>query len=152
LNSTFKSPLIKGKEVSLLIPQKPPIEMVDTLWYNDETTTVSGFTIHEDNIFCEEGFLKEPGLIENIAQTAALRVGYMVAQMKSDNESITPPIGYIGAIKNLNIYSLPKAGIDLVTKITIENVVFEVTIIKGIISQNDETIAECEMKIFLTGN
>lgn len=141
--------MLRGKEVSALIPQKPPVEMVDTLWFNDETRTVSGFTIPVDNIFCEYGFFKEPGLIENIAQTAALRIGYIVSQMKSNGEEVKPPIGYIGAIKRLAISSLPKAGSEIMTEVAIENVVFDVTIIKGIITQDSETIAECEMKIFL---
>lgn len=152
MNIYLKSPLLEGKAISLLIPQKPPIEMVDKLWFNDDTTTISGFTFRDENIFCENGYLKEPGLIENIAQTAALRVGYMVSQQTGDGEKSAPPIGYIGAIKNLHIVKLPKSGSDLLTTITIENVVFDVTIIKGVISQHDEVIAECEMKIFLTGN
>jgi 3-hydroxyacyl-[acyl-carrier-protein] dehydratase len=145
----FTSPLLKGKEVSALIPQKPPIELVDTLWYNDDKKTISGFTIPADHLFCEDGLFREPGLIENIAQTAALRVGYMVSLMVSEGQEVKPPTGFIGAIKKLSIYTLPLPGTEIMTEVTIENVVFDVTIIKGIIKQNGDTLAECEMKIFL---
>ncbi len=123
--------------------------MVDTLWYNDETRTVSGFTIPEDNIFCENGFFKEPGIIENIAQTAALRAGYMASQMANKGEEVKPPVGYIGAVKKLTIVKLPKAGSEVMTEVVIEHVIFDVTLIRGIVTQNSDTIAECEMKIFL---
>ncbi len=147
---TFEQPIISGEVVSALIPQKPPIEMVDKLWFNDETKTISGFTIKEDNIFCENGFFCEPGIIENIAQTAALRVGYIVSQMeKVAGEKINPPVGYIGAIKRLNIHSLPKVGDELVTEVVINQIVFDVTLISGKTTVNGTPIADCEMKIFL---
>lgn len=142
-------PILAGEEVFSLIPQKPPIVMVDKLWYNDDTTTVSGVTIKENNIFCEDGFLKEPGIVENIAQTAALRVGYLVKQMEQNGEKINPPIGYIGAIKRLVIHQLPKVGSELKTEVIIQQVIFDVTLITGKATMNGETIAECEMKIFL---
>lgn len=142
-------PLIEGADVSILIPQKPPVEMVDKLWFNDETTTISGFTIKKENIFCQDGFFSESGIIENIAQTAALRVGYMVSLMEKNGEKVKPPVGYIGAIKRLIIHQLPEVGSELRTEVVIQQVVFDVTIITGKTTVNDETIAECEMKIFL---
>ena len=147
---TFSNkPIIEGEAVSALIPQKPPIEMVDKLWFNDDTTTISGFTIKEDNIFCEEGVFKEPGLVENIAQTAALRVGYVVSLMEKNGEKVNPPIGYIGAIKRLLIHQQPKVGSELRTEVVIQQVIFDVTLITGKTTVNGEVVAECEMKIFL---
>ena len=149
MNPIAEKPIIEGAAVSALIPQKPPIEMVDKLWFNDETITISGFTIKEDTIFCQNGFFREPGIIENIAQTAALRVGYLVSLMEKTGEKANPPIGYIGAIKKLMIHQLPKVGSELRTEIKIQQIIFDVTLITGKITINDETIAECEMKIFL---
>ncbi|MCX6297407.1 MAG: hypothetical protein NTX97_15380 [Bacteroidetes bacterium] len=89
---TLENPILEGVSISLLIPQKPPFEMVDKLWYNDDSKTISGFSIKENNIFCENGFFSESGIVENIAQTAALRVGYMVSIMEQNGEKINPPI------------------------------------------------------------
>jgi len=146
---TIEKPIIEGAAVSALIPQKPPIEMVDKLWFNDDTRTVSGFTIQPENIFCENGLFREPGIIENIAQTAALRVGYIVSQLQQSGEKINPPVGYIGAIKRLNIYQLPKAGDELKTEVVIQQIVFDVTLITGKTTLNGQPVADCEMKIFL---
>lgn len=146
---TIEKPIIEGAAVSALIPQKPPIEMVDKLWFNDETTTISGFTIKADNIFCENGEFREPGIVENIAQTAALRVGYMVSLLEKNGEKVNPPVGYIGAIKRLNIHQLPKVGAELKTEVVIQQIIFDVTLITGRSTVNGEPVADCEMKIFL---
>lgn len=146
---TMEKPIIEGAAVSALIPQKPPIEMVDKLWFNDETTTISGFTIKADNIFCENGEFTEPGIVENIAQTAALRVGYMVSLLEKNGEKVNPPVGYIGAIKRLNIHQLPKVGAELKTEVIIQQIIFDVTLITGRSTVNGEPVADCEMKIFL---
>ena len=149
MGMAIDKPIIEGAAVSALIPQKPPIEMVDKLWFNDETTTVSGFTIKDDNIFCEKGLFREPGIIENIAQTAALRVGYMVSLMEKSGEKVNPPVGYIGAIKRLIIHQLPPVGSELRTEVVIQNIIFDVTLISGKTTLNGLPVAECEMKIFL---
>ena len=117
--------------------------MVDKLFYTDETITRTGFTVKEENIFFENGYFKEPGIIEHIAQTAALRAGYYY---KTRNEP--PPIGFIGAIKNLTINFLPKAG-ELVTEIKVETEIMNATVITAQVRQNDNIVAEGEMKIFI---
>ncbi len=118
--------------------------MVDKLLSFNETTARTGFSIKAGNIFLEDGEFKEPGLVENIAQTAAARAGYI-----SQKENQPVLTGYIGAIKNLEIYSFPKTGDELITEITIENQIFDVTLISGKISCNEAVLAQCEMKIFI---
>ena len=87
---------------------------------------------------------KEPGLVENIAQTAAARAGYI---SKTENKPVL--VGYIGAVNNLQIFSLPKTGDELTTEITIENQIFDVTLISGKITCNEQLVAQCRMKIFI---
>lgn len=136
--------MITTENIESLIPQKPPFVMVDKLLNFSETTTTTGFKIEADNIFVEHGFYKEPGLIENIAQTAAARAGYI---SKTENKPVL--VGYIGAVNGLQIFSLPKTGDELITEITIEHQIFDVTLISGKIICNNETIAQCRMKIFI---
>ena len=129
------------------IPQKPPMVMIDKLVYSDDKKTETSFLIKEDNIFCENGVFCEPGLIENIAQTAAARQGFLIKKGKSD-----VLIGYIGAIKNLKINFLPKINTEINTEIIITNEILGVTIIYGKVKCNDKVAAECEMKIFIENN
>lgn len=126
------------------IPQRSPFVMVDEVVYSDETITRSKFLVDAQNIFVENGYLKEPGLVENIAQTAAARAGYT-----AHTQSKPLLMGYIGAIKNLEIFFFPKTGDELITEITVENQIFDVTLISGKIICNGKLTAHCEMKIFI---
>jgi predicted hotdog family 3-hydroxylacyl-ACP dehydratase len=142
-------PILSGEAVSALIPQKPPIEMVDKLWFSDEHKTVSGFSIKADNLFCSNGYFTEAGIIENMAQTAALGTGYTASRQNNGGK---PPIGFIGAIKKLLIHRLPDVGSELLTEVNIQQIIFDVTLITASSTVNGEKIAECEMKIFLKKN
>jgi predicted hotdog family 3-hydroxylacyl-ACP dehydratase len=132
------------KNINDLIPQKFPFVMIDQLDDSDETSTRCSFTIRDENIFTVDGAFREAGLIENIAQTAAARVGFIAMMEKKD-----VPVGFIGAVKNLEINDLPKTGETIVTEIKITNTVFDVTIISGTVCLGDKIIAQCEMKIVI---
>jgi predicted hotdog family 3-hydroxylacyl-ACP dehydratase len=136
--------MITEENIQALIPQKSPFVMVDKLLSFDEKVTRTGFRIQADNIFVENGEFKEPGLVENIAQTAAARAGFI---SKTENKPVG--VGYIGAVNGLQVYSLPKTGDELITEITIENQIFDVTLISGKITCNGQLIAQCKMKIFI---
>lgn len=132
------------ENIQHLIPQRPPFVMIDKLLSFSETMTSTSFHIKADNIFVENGEFKEPGLVENIAQTAAARAGYV-----STIENKPVLVGYIGAVNSLHIYSLPKIGDELITEITIENQIFDVTLISGKIVCDGKPVAQCNMKIFI---
>lgn len=133
------------EDTLLLIPQRPPFVMIDTLIYSDEIITRSLFKVREDNIFVKNGKLLEAGLVENIAQTAAARAGY---DSKMGNKPVS--IGYIGSVNNLLVYSLPKINDEVETEITLVNQVFNVTLIEGKLRCKGKILAQCEMKIFIT--
>ena len=82
--------LIARSEIEKLVPQRNPILMVHELVVQEETKSVSRFTVEEDNLFLKDGKMQAPGLMENIAQTAAARAGYV---SYSTNEP--PKIGFI---------------------------------------------------------
>ena len=126
------------------IPQKPPMVMVDRLISAANGVTVTAFRIMEDNIFCENGFFREPGLIENMAQTAAAGVG-----AKPGVKPGEAPPGYIGGLRSLRIMEFPAAGSEITSRITVLHEVFEATIAKGEVFLEERLIAECELKIFL---
>jgi 3-hydroxymyristoyl/3-hydroxydecanoyl-(acyl carrier protein) dehydratase len=136
--------MITVDNIEMFLPQKPPFVMIDKLLSCSETATTTGFSIKEDNIFVEQGIFKEPGLVENIAQTAAARAGYI---SKTENKPVL--VGYIGSVNNLQVFSLPVAGDELITEITIENQIFAVTLISGKITCNGQLVAQCKMKIFI---
>ena len=117
--------------------------MVDGLVYHDDTTSISSLTVKDDNVFTKNGLFQEAGIIENIAQTAALREGYLAMM-----ENKTAKKGFIGAVKRLKIYGLPKTNSTLKTTITILNQVMSAVIISGEVHVNNKLLAACEMIIF----
>lgn len=92
-----------------------------------------------------------PGLIENIAQTVALRSGYeyKLKIPASDAKPGDPPIGFIGEIKNLLISFLPASGSVLETRVELLHNIFGASVVKGQISCGSKIAAGCEMKLFV---
>ena len=54
--------VIQGEGILNLIPQRPPIVMVDSFFGFEENRSYSGLTVTTDNLFCEAGRLQEPPL------------------------------------------------------------------------------------------
>jgi predicted hotdog family 3-hydroxylacyl-ACP dehydratase len=131
------------EDIIPLIPQKPPFVLVDQLLFADEDITRSSFTVKADTIFVKDNHFQEAGLLENIAQTAALRAGYFA---HTENKPVK--LGYIGAVKDLEIFGLPKVGNELLTEITIIDTIFDVTVIAGKVLHKGQLLAQCEMKVF----
>jgi predicted hotdog family 3-hydroxylacyl-ACP dehydratase len=128
-----------------LIPQRPPMVMADSFVYIDELHQYSLFRVTKENIFVDRGFLTEGGLVENIAQTAAARMGYLCRR-----EGKPVPPGYIGAVQNLEIFALPQTDDEIKTDITVTNQVFNATLITGRILLGETLLAQCDMKIFIS--
>lgn len=133
-----------GNQILKFIPQREPMVMVENLHKAEGGQTIGSLQINESNLFCKDGFLQEPGLIENIAQTAAVGVGF---EYRNDNKDV--PTGYIGAVQKLTIHKLPKIGEVIFTEVNVEHKVFNTTLINGKITCNNELIADCSMKIYL---
>jgi predicted hotdog family 3-hydroxylacyl-ACP dehydratase len=137
--------LYTEENITDLLPQREPMVMVSNLLQCEEQLYITSFRIRNDNVFVSEGYMREPGLIENIAQTAAAGAGYNSLKNKRE-----VPVGYIGAVKNLVIHSLPSVDSEIITKVFIEYEVMNATLIKGVIFLDEQLIAECDMKIFLS--
>jgi hypothetical protein len=146
--------LVPSSEVSTFIPQRDPIVMVDGLLSHSADASTSILTIRTDNIFVSEGLLQAPGLIEHIAQTAALRAGYShkLLLLSEEGAAVAPPVGFIGEVKNLTISHLPPIGSTLHTTVTVIHDVFTASIIRGeVLTAAGVGCAACEMKIFRQG-
>ena len=128
-----------------LLPQRPPFVMIDRLLSSDEVYSVTELLVREDNLFIENERLTASGLIENIAQTCAARIGYI-----NLSKGATVKIGVIGAISNLNITKTPKVGEKLTTTIKLLEEVFQMTLVEAVVMSDDEELVHANMKIALT--
>jgi len=118
--------------------------MIDALLSCNETSSITTFQVKAGNLLVHDGKLSEAGITENIAQTAAAGLGYMTLLSNSPIE-----IGYIAAVKNLEIFAQPQVGDVIETSVTITHRVFDVTIVSGTVECGGMLLAKCEMKIFL---
>jgi len=132
-------------DILQLIPQKPPFVMVGKLLRSDDHSTKTSFVINKENVLVVNGVLTEAGLMENIAQTAGVRAGHLAMML---NKPVA--VGYIGMVKNFEIFELPKIGDELITEVSIKNQVFDVAVVSGTVKCNGIVIAHCEMNIFIT--
>jgi predicted hotdog family 3-hydroxylacyl-ACP dehydratase len=130
-------------DVRTIIPQQPPFVMIDSLVYYDPVITKTEFRIKPDCLFVEDGVLLEAGLLENIAQTCAARLGYINTVLLKGPVRL----GFIGAMKSLYVNSLPKIDSILETKIEVVNEVFNITLVNATTLCNGEVLVTCEMKI-----
>jgi predicted hotdog family 3-hydroxylacyl-ACP dehydratase len=130
-------------DVRDLLPQQGKFVMIERLQYLDETAVVSSATVAHDNIFVEGDVFTEPGIIENIAQTAAARMGYIGKYI--DGQGVK--IGVIGEIKNLVIERCPHVGETLTTSVEIVTEIFSTVMIQAKVSVNNDIIAHGSMKI-----
>ena len=127
-----------------LIPQRPPMVLIDQLISVTEKSAVGRLFIRESNVFCENGFLQEGGLMEFIAQTAAAYEGYRQLSLQ---EQVKP--GFIGGIKNLSVHFLPEINTEIQSEIIVDSELLGYTLITGKIFQKNTVIAECEMRILV---
>lgn len=132
------------QEVLAYLPQRPPFVMIDTLLEAGEARIVTEFTIPEGCQLVRDGHFTEAGLVENMAQTAAAGTG---ARAKAEGHEA--PVGFMGALKNLMISSLPVVGETIRTEIIFVHQVMNAHIVQGTVRMGAREIATCELKIFL---
>ena len=128
-----------------LIPQRPPFVMIDKLLSSDLVVTTTELEVREDNIFVADGRLTAEGLMENIAQTCAARMGYINL---SRGEKVR--IGVIGAVNRYEVFQTPKVGERIVTMIEVLEEMFQITMVKAVVKCGEKVMAEANMKIAIT--
>ena len=127
-----------------LIPQRPPFVMIDRLLSCDMVVTVTELEVREDNVFVGEGRLSAEGLMENMAQTCAARMGY-INLSKGDKVKI----GVIGAVSGFDIFRTPKVGEKIITTIEVIEELFQITLAQAVVRCGTEEMARAKMKIAL---
>ncbi len=133
-------------DISTLLPQQPPFIMVDRLVHFDPQLTVTRFQVRADNLFVEDQRLDPCGLIENIAQTCAARMGYINKYIYKNPMKL----GFIGGIKNLTVSRAVLCDEVLTTSIEVLHEVMQLLLVKATVRVGDETIVTAEMQIALS--
>lgn len=130
-----------------LLPQQKPFVFVDQMDHFDIPTLscTTHFLIQKDHLLVNNGYLSESGIIENIAQTCAVHIGFYNKYIL--NRKIQ--VGFIGAVKNLRIFDKVQIGDLLITTIAIKTEFGSMKIADATVDVCGKRVAEGELKIAL---
>lgn len=134
---------LRDIDVHELLPQQEPFVMIGSLVSIDNVRTVTETVVRDGNLFVDNGTMNACGLMENIAQTCAARMGFA----NRYNGDGTVRIGFIGAVKNLDVKELPRVGDVLTTTVDVRAEVMGMTLVGATVTSGDRLLATAEMKI-----
>lgn len=137
---------ITGPDILSLIPQRPPMVMVDEFGgIAPDGRSWTALTVREDNVFYAGGSLAAPGIVEHIAQSAAARAGFLHMR-----ENRPVPEGFIASVEKMKFsLNLPKDGDRLETSVEVLADIFNMSLVHAVCRNGSETVAEGNMKIYL---
>ena len=128
-----------------ILSQREPFLFVDRLESYDDRETVTSFSVPAEHLLVEDGHLTASGILENMAQSSAARIGYQCKYILH----VPVRIGYIGAIRNYRVHRLPAVGETLSTTILFREDVFGITLTDAVVRVGEEIIAEASLKTAL---
>lgn len=143
-NNLLENPILDIEIIKELLPHREPMLMVDGLTYFDGVKAISKLTILDSNMFIENNQFMESGLIEHMAQTAALLTGY-----KHQSKDLPIKEGFIASIKNLNIEDLPNVGDIIETEVNVLYEMSSMTIVNLSSNVKGKSMASAEMTLVL---
>lgn len=129
-------------DIANWIPQRPPFLFIDTIVEMSAEHALTRFTIPEECILLEDGHIALAGLMEHAAQTCAARAGWVQRQQGQEVK-----IGYIGAIKQMEVTRFPLVGETLTTEARVIQEVLNICLIECTTRINDEMIATTTLKL-----
>ena len=130
--------------VTALLPQQPPFVMIDTLTAFSEKETATRLLVRGDNIFVEHGRLTPYGLLENMAQTCAARLGYASYVLRQPVR-----VGFIGAVRGGKFCRQPAVGETIDTRVEVLEEILGLTLVNAKVYAGNNLLAEAQMKIAL---
>lgn len=139
----FSEEMFRTIDIHELLPQQQPFVMIGSLVHFDKTLTITETEVRQDNIFVDEGNFSASGLMENIAQTCAARIGFVNKYILKKGIQL----GFIGAVRNFEVLELPKVGDVITTRVEVKEEVFGMTLADAIITCGEKVLVTSEMKI-----
>lgn len=135
--------MLRTIDVHDLLPQQEPFVMIGSLVHFDKILTVTETEVLADNIFVDQNHFSASGLMENIAQTCAARIGYINKYILKKGIQL----GFIGAVRNFEVIGLPQVGDVITTRVEVKEEVFGMTLAEAVIVCGDKVLVTSEMKI-----
>lgn len=103
-------------DISNFLPHRAPFLMVDKVLELTDDYVATSFEIQDSCILVDKNNLSEVGLVENAAQTCSAIVGKSYFEEDDLEGNGTNLIGFISAIKKIEIFETPVLGQEIHTK------------------------------------
>jgi len=134
---------LRSVDIHAVLPQQEPFVMVGRLVSFGLESSTTETVIDENNIFVDDGFFSPCGMMENIAQTCAARIGFYNKYILGRDVQI----GYIGAIRDYEIRGKARVGALVSTTVDVLEEVFGMTLAEAVVRCDGEIIATCQVKL-----
>ena len=132
-------------DVADLLPHRKPFVMVSGLLSCSFRRAVTRFVVKDDNVFFENGRLLPEGIVENVAQTCASRIGFINKYILGKPVSV----GYVCVLRDFNVRRSPEAGETLETEIGLKGEFGNMLMIDAKVRSGVATVAEGSMVLAL---
>lgn len=141
----FETIKFSDDQIKQFIPQREPMLMVNRMYDCTEDSVQTGLVIKQENIFVDEnGNFSEAGVIEHIAQSAAVFAGY------NDFINGRPVVlGYIAEIKGFSNPVCVMANQEILSSLKVVSYAMNITLMQATSYVNGTEVASCKIKIFM---
>ena len=134
---------LRSIDIHTVLPQQEPFVMVGCMTHFELTTSTTETLVREDNIFVDDGHFSASGMMENIAQTCASRVGFYNKYILHKDVQV----GFIGAVRNYEVFSLAPVGSLVTTTVDVREEVFGMTLADARVMCGDNLLSSAEIKL-----
>ncbi len=134
---------LRSIDVHLLLPQQEPYVMIDSLVEFNKIITTTEATIADDSIFTDNDHFSVSGIIENIAQTCAARIGYINKYILGRDLQL----GFIAAVRDMSVTSSARVGDVITTRVELIEEVFGMTLAKAVVTCGCNILVQTQIKM-----
>ncbi len=134
---------VRSIDIHGVLPQQEPFVMVGSLVHFALDSSTTETRVAADNLFVEDGCFSAFGMMENIAQTCAARIGFY------NKYILLRPveIGYIGAVREFEVFGLAEAGSVITTTVDVEEEIFGMTLARATVRCGEKVLATARIKL-----
>ena len=134
---------VRSIDIHGVLPQQEPFVMVGSLVHFALDSSTTETLVAADNLFVEDGCFSAFGMMENIAQTCAARIGFY------NKYILLRPveIGYIGAVREFEVFGLAEAGSVITTTVDVEEEIFGMTLARATVRCGEKVLATARIKL-----
>ena len=141
-------------KIENFLPHRAPLLMECKVPYLDGESVETHFEITDTSIFTDKnGYFSEAGLIENAAQACSAITGQDFFDDDDHEGKGNKVVGYISAIKKVEIALLPKTGDILITKASLvsryDTGEMSICTIEASSFRNDDLVVNCTMNFLI---